>query len=262
MPDCHSGEARRPAPSPGQQIQLTPSHRPAKHPGTGGRPSPPRRDRERHPGPQVRRGTQPSPLGALRRQRSLAGSTGQAHNLARWTARIGLDEGVMTTKTLRRRLFSLAGRITRRARRLILHLPQHWREGSLALWPGCEPCQTAPRASDPSSRLDRLADARRAGPLCLMPLSALLLLPFAAISGCQRPPFCVPHIPHPMNPPGSVQSLTPPPCLTSPPLYLVDSGLNGAGPINRRVLNMPSSMFRVFSAFYRGESFDKIQEGP
>ena len=49
-----------------------------------------------------------------------------AHNLARWTARIGLDQGVMTTKTLRRRLFSLAGRITRRARRLILHLPRHW----------------------------------------------------------------------------------------------------------------------------------------
>ena len=37
-----------------------------------------------------------------------------AHNLARWTARIGLDEEVVTTKTLRRRLFSLAGRITRK----------------------------------------------------------------------------------------------------------------------------------------------------
>ena len=36
-----------------------------------------------------------------------------AHNLARWTARIGLNEGVVTTKSLRRRLFSLAGRITR-----------------------------------------------------------------------------------------------------------------------------------------------------
>ena len=32
-----------------------------------------------------------------------------AHNLARWTARIGLDEPVATTKTLRRRFFSLAG---------------------------------------------------------------------------------------------------------------------------------------------------------
>ena len=49
-----------------------------------------------------------------------------AHNLARWTARIGLGEPVMTTKTLRRRFFSLAGRITRKARRLTLHLPQGW----------------------------------------------------------------------------------------------------------------------------------------
>ena len=31
-----------------------------------------------------------------------------------------------TTKTLRRRFFSLAGRITRKERRLILHLPQGW----------------------------------------------------------------------------------------------------------------------------------------
>ena len=49
-----------------------------------------------------------------------------AHNLARWTARIGLGEQLVTTKTLRRRLFSLAGRLTRKARRLTLHLPQQW----------------------------------------------------------------------------------------------------------------------------------------
>ena len=49
-----------------------------------------------------------------------------AHNLARWTARIGLGEPVVTTKTLRRRFFSLAGRLTRSARRLTLHLPKHW----------------------------------------------------------------------------------------------------------------------------------------
>ena len=49
-----------------------------------------------------------------------------AHNLARWTARIGLGEQVVTTKTLRRHFFSLAGRLTRSARRLTLHLPQHW----------------------------------------------------------------------------------------------------------------------------------------
>ena len=41
-----------------------------------------------------------------------------AHNLARWTARLGLGEQVVTTKTLRRRFFSLAGRLTRSARRL------------------------------------------------------------------------------------------------------------------------------------------------
>ena len=49
-----------------------------------------------------------------------------AHNLARWTARLGLGEPVATTKTLRRRCFSLAGRITRKARHLTLHLPQGW----------------------------------------------------------------------------------------------------------------------------------------
>ena len=49
-----------------------------------------------------------------------------AHNLARWTAHIGLGERIATTKTLRRRFFALVGRITRSARRLTLHLPQHW----------------------------------------------------------------------------------------------------------------------------------------
>ena len=36
-----------------------------------------------------------------------------AHNLARWTARIGLGEKIVITKTLRRRFFSL-------------HLPKRW----------------------------------------------------------------------------------------------------------------------------------------
>jgi len=49
-----------------------------------------------------------------------------AHNLARWTARLGLGEGIVTTKTLRRRLFGLVGRLTRSARRLMLHLPERW----------------------------------------------------------------------------------------------------------------------------------------
>ena len=49
-----------------------------------------------------------------------------AHNLARWTARIGLGERTVITKTLRRRVFALVGRITRSARRLSLHLPRRW----------------------------------------------------------------------------------------------------------------------------------------
>ena len=49
-----------------------------------------------------------------------------AHNLARWTACIGLGERIVTTKTLRRRFFSLARRLTHSARRLTLHLPGRW----------------------------------------------------------------------------------------------------------------------------------------
>ena len=67
---------RRVKPTPGlpvgplRHLQLSRlHHRPGGgNPGTGGRPSAPRRDRERHPRPQVRRGAQPSPLGPLPRQ--------------------------------------------------------------------------------------------------------------------------------------------------------------------------------------------------
>jgi hypothetical protein len=49
-----------------------------------------------------------------------------AHNLARWTSRIGLGETLITTKTLRTRYLNLPGRLTRSARRLHLHLPTRW----------------------------------------------------------------------------------------------------------------------------------------
>ena len=64
-----------------------------------------------------------------------------AHYLDRWTSRIGLYERVVTTKTLRHRLFSLAGRITRKAHQLILHLPRRWPWGVpfISAWHGCEP---------------------------------------------------------------------------------------------------------------------------
>ena len=48
-----------------------------------------RRDRERHPRPQVRRGAQPSPLGPLPRQRRLAGGAGDRTHAGRlvWASR-------------------------------------------------------------------------------------------------------------------------------------------------------------------------------
>jgi Transposase DDE domain group 1 len=51
-----------------------------------------------------------------------------AHNLLRWIAAIGLGARpeLVVAKTLRRTLLALPGRITRSARRLILHLPAGW----------------------------------------------------------------------------------------------------------------------------------------
>lgn len=49
-----------------------------------------------------------------------------AHNLARWTSRIGLDETLIATDTLRRRHLRTPGRLTRSARKLTLHLPARW----------------------------------------------------------------------------------------------------------------------------------------
>ena len=49
-----------------------------------------------------------------------------AHNLARWTTRLGLNETIIATDTLRRHHLRLPGRITHSARRYTLHLPTRW----------------------------------------------------------------------------------------------------------------------------------------
>jgi hypothetical protein len=51
-----------------------------------------------------------------------------AHNLGRWTARIGggAQGPPMTTKTLRARFLDLPGRLTTSGRKRTLHLPQAW----------------------------------------------------------------------------------------------------------------------------------------
>ncbi|GAA3455652.1 IS1380-like element ISCgl4 family transposase [Dactylosporangium matsuzakiense] len=49
-----------------------------------------------------------------------------AHNLTRWIARLGLGLGRVTTKTIRRKIYTVSGRLTRTARRIHLHLPTAW----------------------------------------------------------------------------------------------------------------------------------------
>ena len=71
-------------------------------------------------------GLNPLPSGRFPANAAWLAVQAMAHNLARWTQRIALGEAVATTKTLRRRFFSLTGRLTRKARRLTLHLPQAW----------------------------------------------------------------------------------------------------------------------------------------
>jgi len=114
-----------------------------------------------------------------------------AHNLARWTARLGLGTGIVTTKTLRRRLFGLVGRLTRSARRVTLHLPARCRGrsagrprsqscGRSRSWPDrpAPPGRSRPRGSmsgsgwlafdqpdfGPVDRPRRLGRGRRHGP--------------------------------------------------------------------------------------------------
>ena len=69
---CPAGEADARFPArPLRQIQLSRLHHRPRwgDAGTGGRSSPPRRGRERHTRPQVRRRAEPHAVGALRRQR-------------------------------------------------------------------------------------------------------------------------------------------------------------------------------------------------
>ena len=117
-----------------------------------------------------------------------------AHNLARWTVRIGLGEQVVTTKTLRRRFFSLAGRLTRSARRLALHLPQGWPwETQLVVpWPDCGPCHSQPDGARlPLTRRPANGTSpptrARSLPERLLLHAALTISPSAATAGPQHP---------------------------------------------------------------------------
>jgi N-acetylmuramoyl-L-alanine amidase len=49
-----------------------------------------------------------------------------AHNLTRWTTRLGLNIATVMTKKIRRRIYNVTGRLVRTARRLVLRLPRRW----------------------------------------------------------------------------------------------------------------------------------------
>ena len=66
------------------------------------------------------------PSGSFRANAAWLGLNVMAHNLARWTSRIGLGERLIATDTLRRRYLRTPGRFSRSARRLTLHLPTNW----------------------------------------------------------------------------------------------------------------------------------------
>ena len=95
-----------------------------------------------------------------------------AHNLARWTARIGLGQQIVTTKTLRRRAFALAGRITRSARPCSFPRAGPGRSSSAAPWPDCEPFHSQPDGArppltrQPTQRPRKLAPAQSASASC------------------------------------------------------------------------------------------------
>ena len=103
-----------------------------------------------------------------------------AHNLARWTARIGLGEQTVTTKTLRRRFFALAGRITP----CIFPSAGTGKPSSVAPWPGCEPFHSQPDgqpAVDPTSPQTRAIPVRESSLLRILSPSRASQLSQAAI---------------------------------------------------------------------------------
>ena len=121
-----------------------------------------------------------------------------AHNLARWTARIGLGERIATTKTLRRRFF-LPGRTAHP-----LGTPPHpciFRIAGLGLrssaapWPGCGPFHSRPdgtvgdRPNPPDNRRSpqtRASPVRESSLLRILSPSRASQLPQTAIGAPVR----------------------------------------------------------------------------
>ncbi|HZJ49770.1 MAG TPA: transposase, partial [Actinomycetota bacterium] len=126
-----------------------------------------------------------------------------AHNLVRWVARIGLEETLVMTKTMRRRYFSMPGRTRPRLARTCCTCPRtgrgrhaFQRRWSLSGRSRCRFGSNRPRAPNlsacgpsfacagfaPTARTsrDRLPMTTFANPICLQPAFNLLRAPSAA----------------------------------------------------------------------------------
>ena len=115
-----------------------------------------------------------------------------AHNLARWTARIGLGERTVITKTLRRRVFALVGRITRRRAASLCISPGAGlgKPSSVAPWPACKPFHSRPDsqpATDPTSPQTRATPVRESPLLRILSPSRASQLPHRALGPCAAP---------------------------------------------------------------------------
>ena len=153
-----------------------------------------------------------------------------AHNLARWTGRIGLGEQLATTKTLRRRFFALAGRgspARRAASPCIFPRAGLGRSSSAVPSPGCKRFHSRPDAArpplthQPANPTSPPTRATRCECLLLRPLPAILPCPTSAdghrgpvrrLKTLRRPPI------YPIGAPGHLpgSSLTSPSAVLTP----------------------------------------------
>ena len=108
-----------------------------------------------------------------------------AHNLARWTAHIGLGERIVTTKTIQTTGLR-PGRTPARhaASPCICHSAGLGKPSSVAPWPGCEPFHSQPDglpATDPTSPKTRTTPVRGSSLLRFLSPSRASQLPQTAI---------------------------------------------------------------------------------
>ena len=199
------GSSPRPAPNlrclPSYSYHAFITDRDGRHAGSGGRPSPPRRDRERHPRPEVRRGAQPSSLGTISRQRRLAGRPGHGPQFGPldWAHRSGQTGGnhQNPAATLLRpgRTAHPQGPAPHPASAPGMALAKPIRQSPFQTARPATPYLTA---SDPSAALpNRQAVLRQVGPGVSPAASWLPISPATSAAGLQKSPSRGSPTPHP-----------------------------------------------------------------